>query len=252
MDSSTSSSRQVSASLKGRTMKILERELKLVKDFIVDFDSFAKNGYNMRYEFNKHGWMSFFDVLNGPCYTTLVKDFWVRAEIMKGTKEGREMEIRSSVMGIEITISQSTIAKLIVLDNTGFFETDSNLIRSKFGDDIKSTLYKVVEEKVGGENEEDVNGCKKKVDKATNMYDMERILFKFFIQCIFSRVGSTDQPNRIHKVIFLNLHKNAKVNLAEYVFHHLCTTIDNSWRTQHKSIPYPRLLSELFHQSKVI
>jgi len=55
-------------------MRILERELKLIKEKVVDFESFTMNVYDMK-KFEKLGWMSFFDVVNGSCYTTLVKGF---------------------------------------------------------------------------------------------------------------------------------------------------------------------------------
>ena len=73
----------------------------------------------------------YFDMLNGPTYVTLVKDFWARAEVYDleaalaeeddtvirnpreemGLKSFRQTEIRSSVMGIPITIMEEVIAK---------------------------------------------------------------------------------------------------------------------------------------------
>jgi len=79
----------------------------------------------------------YFEMLNGPTYVTLVKDFWIRAEVydveaaldeedkamirnpsLRGkTRQeiGMELfiqtEIRSTVMGIPITITEEVIAK---------------------------------------------------------------------------------------------------------------------------------------------
>jgi len=76
------------------------------------------------------------EMLNGPTYVTLVKDFWVKAEVYDvdaakeeelkavikdpslrgktrkemGLESFRQMEIRSSVMGIPITITEEVIA----------------------------------------------------------------------------------------------------------------------------------------------
>jgi len=44
--------------------------------------------------------MDFFNVLDGPCYTTLVKDLWVRAEIVQAVEGVHATEIHSSVMGL--------------------------------------------------------------------------------------------------------------------------------------------------------
>jgi len=145
---SSSASGQVFEPLKGQTMVILEHELKLVKEFIVDFESFAENGYDMRAYFNKQGWMSFFDVLDmDPVIQRLLKIYGLEQKIVKATKEGQEMEIRWSIMGIEIIVTQSTISKLRGVDNIVFFEIDLNFIYVKFENEINKTLYKVIEEK---------------------------------------------------------------------------------------------------------
>ena len=79
----------------------------------------------------------YFDMLNGPTYVTLVKDFWARAEVYDleaalaeeddtmirnptlrgktrqemGLKSFNQMDIRATVMGIPITITEEVIAK---------------------------------------------------------------------------------------------------------------------------------------------
>jgi len=151
-------------------------------------------------------------------------------------------------MGIEIIITQSTITRLTGLDNSGFYEIDKDVIISNFGKDIKDTLFKKPDE-VNKDDEEDKE---ERVDRATNMHNTEMILFKFFIQCILPRVGSTNQPRWCHRAMLLQINKGNQVNLAGDIFDHLCTCIDNSWRKHHKHVPYTRLMSELFLQSKII
>ena len=89
----------------------------------------------------------YFDMLNGPTYVTLVKDFWARAELYDleaalaeeddtvirnptlrgktrqemGLKSFRQTEIRSSVMGIPITITEEVIAKACRVAANGRF-----------------------------------------------------------------------------------------------------------------------------------
>ena len=83
--------------------------------------------------------------MNGPTYVTLVKDFWVRAEVYDvdaakeeelkavikdpslrgktrkemGLESFKQTEIRSSVMGIPITITEEVIAKACRVTATG-------------------------------------------------------------------------------------------------------------------------------------
>jgi hypothetical protein len=53
----------------------------------VDFECLRVNGMGEIKElFEKQGLSTFFDILNGPVYPTLVKDFWMKAEVIsKGT-----------------------------------------------------------------------------------------------------------------------------------------------------------------------
>jgi len=52
----------------------MEKDLKLIKEQVVDFVSLRRNRFNLEHYFEKQGWMTFFDVSDGPCYTNLVKD----------------------------------------------------------------------------------------------------------------------------------------------------------------------------------
>jgi len=86
-------------------------------------------------------------MLNGPTYVTLVKDFWARAEVYDveaaldeedkamfrnpslrgktrqemGLESFRQTEIRSTVVGIPITITEEVIAKACRVAPTGRF-----------------------------------------------------------------------------------------------------------------------------------
>lgn len=62
-------------------MKVRENELKLILEKIMDFESFSVNGYPLRDYFEVKGWIPQFEILNGPTYPYLVKDFWVREEV---------------------------------------------------------------------------------------------------------------------------------------------------------------------------
>jgi hypothetical protein len=59
---------------RAQTMRVLEKDLKLIKEQVVDFVSLKRNMFNLEPYFEKQGWMNFFDVSDGSCYTNLVKD----------------------------------------------------------------------------------------------------------------------------------------------------------------------------------
>ena len=95
--------------------------------------------------FNRQQLEKFFQILHGPTYTDLVRQFWVKTEIydkeasdrelamkIKEDKSGKkktradfglpkfeETEIRSNVMGLDVKISQSLISRVIGAPNVG-------------------------------------------------------------------------------------------------------------------------------------
>ncbi|MCI23153.1 hypothetical protein A2U01_0044331, partial [Trifolium medium] len=132
------------------TIEIPYEKLDLVLEQLVDFESLQANGFDVKKLFQDQGWLGYFDILNGPVYTQLVKDFWKRCDIITqeeadkeyalkvaenpeknkgksrtelGLREFIETEIRSSCTGYEVTITQSTIAELLRITNKGIFKT---------------------------------------------------------------------------------------------------------------------------------
>ena len=62
----------------------------------VDFASLRRNEMNMEPLISVQEMFPYFDMLNGPTYVTLVKDFWARAEVYDLeaalTSRGKEVE----------------------------------------------------------------------------------------------------------------------------------------------------------------
>ena len=107
--------------------------------------------------------MEYFSMLSGPTYLTLVRHFWVRAEIydMKasqlemeekilidpslqgktreemGLEPFRQEEIRSSIMGISVVISVDTIAGVIKRASEGKFVYGLNSKKSSWTPVVK-------------------------------------------------------------------------------------------------------------------
>jgi hypothetical protein len=53
----------------------------------VDFESLRVNGFpEVKDRFERQGLMYYFDVMNGPTYNEIVKEFWMKASIITKTK----------------------------------------------------------------------------------------------------------------------------------------------------------------------
>ncbi|MCI15418.1 cullin-like protein, partial [Trifolium medium] len=119
--------------------------LKLRPEKMVDFESLKINGFDFEELFTNQGWKRYFDMPNGPIYTNMVKEFWMKAYVydkiaarteeeqlilkdpsLKG-KSRAEMGlntfngtvIKSVLAGLEITISKAHFAKLLEVKDQG-------------------------------------------------------------------------------------------------------------------------------------
>jgi hypothetical protein len=121
--------------IKGRTMSSEEWELRIQTENRVDFKSLAYHRCDVRGYYEAQGLMPYFDMLNGPTYKTLVRHFcfrdWRKKKILldptlKGkTREemGLELfrctEIRSSIIGIPVFISEWVVTSVLRRDASG-------------------------------------------------------------------------------------------------------------------------------------
>ena len=83
----SSSSKQTSGSsssnlqIKPKTMAIPLESFEVQSESPVDFASLKRYGMDMDALITVQEMFPYFEMLNGPTFVTLVKDFWVRAEI---------------------------------------------------------------------------------------------------------------------------------------------------------------------------
>jgi len=227
---------------------------------LVDFASLKRNGMNLDSLMSAQQLFAYFNMLNGPTYVKLVKDFWVRAEVYDvdaakveelqavardpslrgktrkemGLEPFRQTEIRSVVMGIPITITEEVIAKACRVAPTGRFLW--NVSRKHPLLEIFTTVVL-------------------KGNPATKLVDIEghhRRLLKFMTECFFQKGGGSDQLSVDHKLVLYFLAAYEKINLPRYLMHHLCWAIKEGIRGKRKQIPCGRLLSEIFTQGKLL
>jgi len=262
----SSSSKQISGSrssdlqLKPKTMAIPLDSFEVQSESPVDFASLKRNGMDLESLIAVQKMFPYFEMLNGPTYVTLVKDFWVRAEVYDvdavkdeelkavikdpslrgktrqemGLESFRQTEIRSSVMGIPITITGEVIAKACRVAANGKFIWNANR-NHPFLDSYKGVVLKG-------------NSSIKLVD----IDGQHRMLLKFMTECFFQKGGGSDQPSVDHKLVLYFLASFNKINLPKYLMHHLCWAINEGIRGKRKQIPCGRLLSEIFIQGKLL
>ena len=186
--------------IKAKTMAIPLESFEVQVESPVDFASLKRNGMNLEAEIVAQQMFSYFEMLNGPTFITLVKDFWIRAEVYDidaakdeelqavisdpslkgktrkemGLESFRHTEIRSAVMGVPITITEEVIARACRVEPTGRFVW--NITR-------KHPLL------------ESFTSVVLKGNSATKLVDIDihhMMLLKFLTECFLQKGGGSD------------------------------------------------------------
>jgi len=189
-------------------MLLEEWDLNVQVENPVDFVSLPHHGCDIKNYYKAQDLINYFDMLNGPIYMNLVMHFWVRAQVYdrkaaqlemdekvlidpslagKSRKEmGLELftvtEIRSSIMGISMFISEEQIAWVIRRASEGRFVTSlDNNKTSPWNDTVKKTMF---------------NSTKK--GKYCDVSMEHKLLLKIQNQNLLPKGGGGDQPSLDH------------------------------------------------------
>jgi hypothetical protein len=221
----------------------------------VDFESLRVNGFpEIKYRFERQGLMYYFDVMNGPTYTELIKECWMKASVITRDKyntnikrlikerpelQGKtpvEMglrpfvstEIESFVAGFRVSIRLTHIFEAMKLSDDGLF--------------IKST------DSVGPDVDEFIFKAKADPKDKLEMTNISKVIYKIFINSIIPKLEGTDQFSVVQKLFTFYVGKGNFVEIAKLLFIHLADSIISSKPIIH----HGSLLSHMFAQSGLL
>jgi len=248
--------------IKGRTMSLEEWDLTVQVESPVDFTSLSYHDYNIKEYYESHDLMDYFNMLNGPTCMSLVRHFWVRAHVYDKKAAQQEMdekvlidptltgktreemgleplistEIRSSVMGIPVYISQDAIAYVIRRASKGSFRDGlDNNKKSPWNEIVNQTMF---------------NSNKKGAYSDLSME--KRMLLKIQNENLLPKGGGSDQPSLEHRMFLHYFTKKEKENVPKYIFKHKIKTLRESQLSNRTWIPYGRFISEILHQVGIL
>jgi len=141
-------------------------------------------------------------------------------------------EIRSSIMGVLVFISQKVIAYVIRRAFEGSFKDGlDNNKKSRWNEIVNQTMF---------------NNKKKGVYNDLTME--KKMLLKIQNENLLPKGGGSDQPSLEHMVFLQLFITKEKENVPKYIFKHMIKTLRVSQIIKRTWISYGRLISEIFHQ----
>jgi len=206
--------------------------------------------------------MDYFGMLNGLTYLTLVRHFWVRAQIYElkasqlemdekvlidsslegktrqemGFEPFRREEIRSSIMGIPVVISVDSIAGVIRRASEGSFVYG-------LGNNKKSPWISIVNRTI-------FNSSTK--GKYSELSMRTKMLLKIQNENLLPKGSGGDKPSLDHKVFLHFFLTREKANVPKYIFRHMIKSLKDSQTIKRNCILYGRLISEILHQGGIL
>ncbi|KAK2457116.1 NADH:ubiquinone reductase (H(+)-translocating) [Trifolium repens] len=226
-------------------------EINVAIESPVDLESIRVNGFaDVVNLYKKQGLEYYFDLLNGPTYTELVKEFWMKASVItrdiydKKVKETMEKhpewkertpeemglrsfystEIESFMAGFRISIRLCHILEALKLKRDGVIIRQSDEV----GPDVEEYLFKPKTDPK--DKFEWTNNCK--------------IIYRILIDSVLPKLGGTDQISSVQKLFTYNVAKGNLVDIGRLIFDNLCISIVSSKAI----VRHSRLLSHMFAQ----
>ncbi|KAK2450710.1 hypothetical protein QL285_009815 [Trifolium repens] len=230
-------------------------ELNVAIENPVDLESIRVNGFDEVVRlYKKQGLEYYFDLLNGPTYTEMVKEFWMKASVITrdvynkkvrekieenpefkertpeemGVRSFFSTEIESFVAGFRISIRLCHILEALKLKRDGVIIKHSD----EASPDVDEYLFKPK------------TNPKDKFERTNNC----KIIYRIMIDSVLPKLGGTDQISSVQKLFTYNVAKGNIVDIGRLIFDHLCMSIISSKTI----VRHSRLLSHMFAQSGLL
>ncbi|KAK2416018.1 hypothetical protein QL285_038450 [Trifolium repens] len=226
-------------------------ELSVAIENPVDLESIRVNGFpEVVHHYKRQGLEYYFDVMNGPTYTELVKDFWMKASVITKDVYNRKIkqmveenpalqgktpeqmglrpfvstEIESFVAEFRISIRLCHILKALKLERGGLVLKHTD----EAGPDVDEYIFKPKADPK--DKFEWTNNCK--------------IIYRILIDSVLPKLGGTDQISSLQKLFTFHIAKGNFLDVGKLIFDHLCLSILSSKAI----VRHSRLLSHMFAQ----
>ena len=199
----------------------------VIKEKYVNFNDFEGLEKTLREAVNKQKLSGYFNILDGPVYTNLVKDFWMNASVVPA---GDKEIIQSYVNGNHVFITPSLIALTINCEEFG-----SCVEHYESNNVYANHLYLLY-------------ANKNNLASPASLRSIPKFWFQLLVSNLRPREKDLEGLTWYDKHLLLFLTYNMRVNLPLTIFNFLKKMIETSREEKTFLIPYGRDLSELFNK----
>ena len=145
-------------------------------------------------------------------------------------------EIRSSIMGIPVFISENIISFVLRRASEGIF-------KGGIGNSKTSPWNEVINQSI-------FNGSRKGAYSDLSME--KKMLLKIQNENLLPKGGGSDQPSLKHRIFLHFFIDKEKANVPRYIFKHMMKELKESQDNKRCWVPYGRLISEILHQGGIL
>ncbi|KAK2428425.1 hypothetical protein QL285_026947 [Trifolium repens] len=217
----------------------------------VDLESIRVNNFSeVVTHLKRQGLEYYFDILNGPTYVELVKEFWMKASVITKEVYNRKIkkmveenlafrgktpeqmglkpfvgtEIESFVAGFKISMRLCHFLEAMKIERGGL------VIR--FTDEASADVDKYIFKPKANPKDklEWTNNCK--------------VIYKILIDSVLPKLGGSDQISNVQKLFTYHIARGNFLDVGKLIFDHLCLAIVSSTSI----VRHSRLLSHMFAQ----
>jgi len=142
-----------------------------------------------------------------------------------------DTEIRSSIMGVPVFISQEIIAYVIGRASEGSFKDGFDNNKSPWNEIVNQTMYN-----------------SKNKGAYSDLSMEKKMLLKIQNENLLPKGGGSDQPSLKHMVFLHYFVQKEKANVPKYIIKHMIKALKESQTIKRSWISYGRLISEILHQ----
>ena len=219
--------------MSSKTIKGDISDLDLLKEHTINFKALLENNLSkIHSDILFQNWNKYFEMLFGPIFPDLVKEFWANAHIQQNGLD--DCVILSVVSGFPVMINSYIISQAIECEEAG------KTVESFRGNNLFANHMHLIYGYEGPDT------------SPSTLTSMAKVWYQIMGTNLRPREKGAGYMSAMDKLFILFLISKIKINLPKSIFNYLKEEIISSREKLSFQIPYSRVISHIFHLLGVV